>query len=193
METYRAELEKLREDIESMEQPLGHGTTSEYLQQILETGLGAQQPEKAIAESKSVTDVGSAEGLLGAYLFSRMGETEVRVTSEEVLGRDVIDRYQELNPQLTQLRAQLEEYKSKKRPEGFPVLLIYDGQGYVELEQVNPRVPSEYAFTDTIPPDQLRCVIVPDANTQDVTELLQSEGVDTQVYPAEAVEVSDFS
>ncbi len=189
---YKEQALDLQRRIAAMETPLGHGTTSEYLASILEKELGGIQPEKAFAGTKSATDLRVPDGLLGAYLFSRFTTESLEVTSEQLSGEDAIARYARLNPDITEerLREAFAAYVEKRKPEGFPVLFVYDGGKDAMIRNVNPRVPSEVEFEGSLTTDKLRILLVPKAKMAETAARLKELGISAEVRPIETMEVS---
>lgn len=183
---------EFKKQVSGMKQPLAHGTTSEHLESILKHGLGAVMPDTAFDGSKSATDLKSRDGLLGAYAFARMDTRELKIRSEELTGEDLIARYVRVNPNLGEqdLRRKFQVYKEAKDPQGYPVVLIYDGEGSVEVRQRTPRIPSEVIFEGSVDGGKLRIVLAPETRIEEVRKLLETLQIRSEIKPIEILEVT---
>jgi hypothetical protein len=134
-----------------------------------------------------VFDLQSPDGLLGSYLFARCNTDELKIVDDV----DPIERYVEKNPAMTvdRLRAAFEKYKETRKPSGYPVVLIYDGQKNIQVESVNPDANSELAFAEPIDSDKLKIMLVPESRIAETEKLLVERNFEIEVLPIEILEV----
>jgi hypothetical protein len=182
---YENQLRVFNEKLESFDSPLGHGTTSEHLKSILETGLGGVVPENSYAQSISLTDLEKPDGLLGAYAFARMNTQDL-----EFIGEDVVTRYSELNSlvDVVSLKAQFQKYKDLRNPTGFPVVCVFEGKD-VKFEYMNPRIPSEVELKLGESPLKPKILLVPNKKVNEIKKIAEDSGVTCEVLPIEILEV----
>jgi|GEM_PF-4399854 len=184
----------LRKTIDSMVQPIGHGTTSDNFPLLMQSqGLGAELPESSYAFTKSAIDLRYKDGLLAAYLFARVGKTDdLELRSESLTGKDAIQRYIELNPvSEQQLRQNFRQYTETRKPTGYPIVLIYDGQNQVQTEHNNPDYPCELEFQGVVAPSSLKVILAPFSRLEEVRASLSSKNLkNVELLPAEILEVA---
>lgn len=125
-------------------------------------------------------------------MFARLDKSnELAITREQWENRDIIERYFSEVPIIDEerLREQFEELVEAKQAEGFPVMLIYDGEGIVSAKHNNPNVPSEMEFEGSIDKNRLRILLAPDYYIQRGQEWLARRNINTEVLPIEILEV----
>ena len=185
-EKYKKLKEELLKDINSLTQPLGHGTVSEHLEDILVHGLGEKVPANAYAGTKSAVDLTKPDGLLGAYLFSRWNTEDLAVHNPN----NLLEEYTELNPAITKERLEeaFQTYKQKRQPEGYPVVLIYDGNDEITVVGTNPNIPSELTFSEPIPTNTLKYVLVPEVRKKEVEAMIEKHQINITILPVEMLE-----
>lgn len=186
---YREVFRNFKKELEGLKNPLGHGTTSEHVNDILQKGLGAEFPEDSTAEVISLTDLNKPDGLLGAYAFARTNLEELTIKSEDINGKDIISRYAEKNLKITEqaLREKFNEYRQSKKRLGFPALFIFEGRD-LEFNYSNPSVPSEVELTEA-PISKPEIILVPQSRVLEVESLIDKLKINCKVLPIEALEV----
>ncbi len=186
-EKYRKLKEELIENIGNLTQPLGHGTVSEHLGDILTHDLGQRVPDNAYAGTKSVVDLKEPDGLLGAYLFSRWNIEDLTIKNPD----DLLEKYTQLNSTIPKdrLEAAFLAYKEKRQPKGYPVVFIYEGNNEIDVERTNPRVPSELTFKESIPANAIQYILVPEVRKKEVEAMIEKYRIGAAVLPIEMLEV----
>lgn len=159
-----------------------HGTSSNFLPSILQTGLGAIMPDAARAKSRSTTDASKPGGILGAYLFAKglMGD-KLAIRREEIDPEgDALARYTHIVPIIKEdsLRKQVTFYFEDRRQrvgasydEAYPVFFLLGAQPG-QMIHTNPAVPSECVFTVPFRQDQISGIYVPESNISQTQELI---------------------
>lgn len=177
--------EALRFEIGQLKQPLGHGTTSDHLKSILVDGLGSSVPDNAFDGTKSLFDLSREDGVVGAYLFARFNINDLEIITDD----DLIYRYVSLAGDAIpyeKLVESFELYHTKRQQQGYPVVLIYDGQGEINVGTPNPNAPVELEFFSPILVDRLKILLVPKNRISELEVLLERTSVD--IKPIEILE-----
>ncbi len=194
-------LQKLFEDLTKFEQPLGHGTFSDYLESILMHGLGSYKPKNAFSPNiTSMCDLHKKDGVIASYAFATRNRTDMlAVDAAKITGRDVISRYAGVNPffkvwwRRLLLRIMGRLYNIKRgNPSGFPVLLIYDGNNEAECEYRNKNIPSEVNCKTILTSNALRYILVPAEHILVIHELLNKYAICARVLPMELFELQEI-
>lgn len=183
---YRKAGVELTSEVKEMSQPLGHGTTSEYIDDILKDGLGAVLPEKAYSRTKSVFDLKHEEGILGAYLFSRFNIEDLKLESNTDAYTCVAKM---MKIDVDHLKRQFESYKDIKNPTGYPVVLVYDGDDEIDTNLPVPEIASELEFADTVKNNKLKFILVPDVHRSETEEKIAFYNMDCTILSVEILEV----
>jgi hypothetical protein len=176
-EVWKPVFEQCNAEIEKYIQPLGHGTSSDHLESILLEGLGAKKPDESFSPAlNSMCDLHIPDGFLGSYAFATWNDlSNLVVNAERITRRDIIDRYAEQNPHIDNwlkkilLRKIAKQYSEKRgRRNGYPVLLIYDGQGQANVNYRGKNIPSEVDCKSILPSNLLQYIFAPAENVQQV-------------------------
>jgi hypothetical protein len=183
-EIWKEFLERLR----TLKEPLAHGTTSEHLRSIVERGLGAVMPDNAYARTISASNVADPSYFPEPLAFAMASAERLQLLSEELTGRDAIHRMAARSGRSSEsLHRQFAHYFRRRRPTGFPVVLVYDGHKHPYEKNVNPYYASEVLFPK--PPRDMRpaFVLVPRADQDRVQRMLRElpNARDTKIFPIE--------
>lgn len=176
-EMWKAIFDNFFADLVRFAQPLGHGTTSNHLESILQYGLGGHKPANASSPHlNSVCDLKKPDGLIACYAFATWNRTDkLAIESKKVTGRDVIDRYAKVNPLVDSwlkkfiLRRIAKKYiKIRGAQQGHAVLLVYDCDGSAICNYRNSTIPSEIDCKTIIDMERLKYVFVSAARFEDI-------------------------
>lgn len=192
---------EFKRQVGNLRQPLGHGTTSGFLESILRLGLGAVKPGNSFSpELNSLCDLHIPDGIMAMYAFATWNETnKLAIDATKITGRDVVARYAETNPLIDEplklflLRQMAKQYISKRQDkEGSPVCLIYEGDGKVDCNYRGRNVPSEVDCYQILSAQMLKDIFVPAKEVQQVCLLLESLGISARVLALELFELEEI-
>lgn len=200
----------LIEQIRALPRPVAHGLTSYDFKRVLETdGLVPGLAEKAYSPKViSLSDLHKEDGLLASLGFANRNDwSTYSVISEIYSGRDVIDRYAEVNSVISNsglkkyvyklgLRAVAHKFATDRpmREGEYPIYLIFEISG-IETKYVRPhQIPSELSTTEFVPINRLKFALVPSTKVELFADsLIQRGHKDIEVYPIELFELMEIS
>jgi len=182
--------------------PIAHGSSSEYLESILEKGLGAVNPIGAFApEEISVCSLTSNDGLLAAYIFAlRMGalfKSELSINARNHKGRSIIRRYTDtlgwgIKQRILLTIMALCYSSGRGKMKGWPILLIYDVKGEVGLEKRSNGIPSEFYALSPIPKELLCLILAPADKYIETQKIVSLFNLKTPILPLEIIELEEI-
>jgi hypothetical protein len=195
-----------QKSVYSLKQPLAHGTQTNYVQGILEAGLGGTLPENSWSPNSNYfwdLKIPYREGWMGALAFATRGDfSSFLVNSEKITGKEGFDRFYDSNPTMQKyfwikplmrwgLNRHLDRYiKVRGQSDGYPAYLVFDGEGEMELRRVNKMSPAEVSTKAIARGDQLKIALVPAQVLAVFEKDLRDHGRnDVRVYPLELFEV----
>jgi hypothetical protein len=199
-------IETLYSLISQMSNPLAHGTSSEYLESILEKGLGGFVPKGSFSPNViSVCNPKLKDGLLGAYAFSlRAGilfSSKLSIDARKFGGRNVIKRYvatlglnsRQAKKAEIQLKIVGLLYCLKRgRMRGWPTLLVYDVKDKIKVEKAPNKIPSDFIALAPLPKEMLSLVLVPAKHYQEIKRINTSFKLNVPILPLEIIELEEI-
>lgn len=199
-------IESLYNWIAQMSNPVAHGTSTEYLESILEKGLGSFAPRGSFSPKIiSVCSLKFKDGLLGAYAFALRARilfgSGLSIDARKFGGRNVIKRY------VTTLG--LEKRQAKKaeiqlkilgllyclkrgRMKGWPILLIYDIKEEIQLKKAPNKIPSDFIALSPIPKEMLSLILTPAKRYQNIKKIITSFCLNIPILPLEIIELEEI-
>ncbi|MDA2936044.1 hypothetical protein MYX06_02405 [Patescibacteria group bacterium AH-259-L05] len=191
--------------IKQLSYPVAHGTSSEYLESIIEYGLGAKPPRNAShPERIGVCDLRFKDGLLGAYAIALRGKTkhpDLCIHARTVGSGSIIQRYVatlEVNKkEAIKIRIGLWIigllYRLKRgKMQGWPILLIYDTEGKIQMEKAPNRTPSEFVVPHPLGKEILALILAPAKRHKQTEEILSRFDLVIPIIPLEILELEEI-